>query len=541
MDEHLIDDRDKPSADWTRPGEPPIHWAARKGDQALLTRLIGEGVDINQRADLEHDNGPHLTGLTPLMIAARSIDGATVDTLRWLVENGADYRATSEGGNTAAWYAAGHGARWGFHKKAVTPDHAERLEYLLGLGLDPTERNFIGRSLLTEACEAGDAARVRVLLDRGAVVEPSELGDVPEVTRAKLLDEHGIRGKFEVPRGELDSFQIPLFCAARSGSDSCVRLVLDSGANPQTRDSSGSTPLMSAGSAAVVRTLLDHGAEIDAINAFGKDALESVLEESFESGADGPERFEVTEALVKGGADLERVDEFGKTRLSSAAFGHHADGVELLLRLGAKTDRLDTDGTTPLHSICWQGAYQDGDANVTCEAIIRSLVSAGVPVDAKSKHGDTAMHEAASGDWGNPTAIQTLLDLGAAADPTNKNRDTPLLLAAGMGEAACIELLLQAGADPLKRNKQRETPLDAALSILETWKEIDEDGLAETVKAARDQIERDEGDLTETQDEIFSSLPGEDQRAINRAALEKAQRAVELLRSAIARRDPKRG
>lgn len=75
------DDRDKPTPDWERPPEPPIHRAARKGDIAQLSALIQSGADIETRADLEFDNGPHLSSLTTLMIAARSIDGASVDTL----------------------------------------------------------------------------------------------------------------------------------------------------------------------------------------------------------------------------------------------------------------------------------------------------------------------------------------------------------------------------------------------------------------------------------------------------------------------------
>lgn len=88
------------------PPELLIHCAARLGDLAELGRLLAQGVDINTRADIEYDRGPSLRGLTPLMVAARSDDGATVETLRWLIEHGADPRVRSEGGVTAAWYAA---------------------------------------------------------------------------------------------------------------------------------------------------------------------------------------------------------------------------------------------------------------------------------------------------------------------------------------------------------------------------------------------------------------------------------------------------
>jgi Ankyrin repeat len=73
--------------------EPPIHRAARLGDLAELERLLAAGEDVNSRADLEYDYGPFLRQLTPLVVAARSEDGTTAETLRWLLGHGADPRA----------------------------------------------------------------------------------------------------------------------------------------------------------------------------------------------------------------------------------------------------------------------------------------------------------------------------------------------------------------------------------------------------------------------------------------------------------------
>lgn len=532
------DDRDKPTPDWKRPPEPPIHSAARKGDIAQIADLIESGADIETRADLEFDNGPHLNNLTPLMVAARSIDGATVDTLRWLVEHGADIHARSAGGNTAAWYAAGHGGRWDFHRKAVTPDHVERLRYLLDQGLDPTERNFIGRSLITEACEAGDPMRVRLLLERGA---PAVLRGKPSLQPSimkrisAMASNDQTEPRADVPKGEASSFHIPLFCAARSGSAECVRLILKAGADPNTRDSSGSTALMVAGSGEVVRTLLEAGTDIHAVDEYGSDAFESILEGGCDTGACGPERFDVAQALVEAGIDIERVDQYGKTRLASAAFGHHADAVAFLLKLGARHDVRDPQGRTPLHSICWQGEYQDEGVNAACEQIIRTLVAAGVPVDAVDNDGRTPMHDAAYGDWGNPTAVRTLLALGAAVDPVNNDGDTPLMLAADNGEVECIRLLLEAGANPTRLNESGNAPLDAARNHLEVWKRIIAEGpdvsLAEIQKESMDRLAEEFGHpLEDGRCELPSIL--KEQTEHHEAALRDAEMAFEALRNA---------
>lgn len=505
LDAH--DDRDKPTPEWTRPPEPPLHRAARKGDIDAMAKLLAAGAAIDVRADLEHDNGPHLKGLTTLMVAARSIDGATVETLRWLVAHGADIRARSAGTNTAAWYAAGHGGRWAIHRRAVTPDHAERLRYLLDLGLDPRECNFIGRSLLSEACETGDPARVALLLERGA--------------SAAAVGERAAQ---------------PIVCAARSGSAECVRLLLEAGADPDARDSLGRTALMSAGSAEVVRVLLAAGADRDATDPYGNDALHAAVESACGPNGCEPARFDVAKALVDAGADMGRLDEFGKNRLAVAAFAHQAEGVEILLALGARAGDRDANDSTPLHSICWQGEHAAAaEASGACERIIRALAAAGIPIDAADAYGQTPLHDAAGGDWGNATAIRTLLALGARSDPRDHAGNTPLMIAASRGEVECITLLLAAGADPIATNDEGRSALDEALSHLESWREIVADGpdptVAELLRRSHEEVAREfGGDMAPPAPDIASLMA--EQATNHAAALDQAERAAELLRRA---------
>lgn len=537
MTSQPVDDRDKPSPDWVRPPEPAMHRAARHGDLSELQSLVESVADVNVKANLEFDNGPHLNGLTTLMVAARSIDGASTETLRWLIEHGADIHARSEGGNTAAWYAAGHGARWEFHGKAVTPDHVERLRYLLDLGLDPGECNFVGRSLITEACEAGDPARVRLLLDRGASATTVQVRS-QRLTRATMqslglmLDDDGHGDSADVPRGDADSSQIPLFCASTSGSVESVNLILKAGADPNTRDSFGSTALMVSGSPKVVRMLLNAGADLHATDEYGQDAFEAILEASCDSGACGPERFEVARTLVEAGVDIERVDHNGMARLASAAFGHHADSVEFLLKLGAKVNVLDADGGTALHWVCWQDEDEDEDTNRACEQIIRTLVRSSANVTAVDSRGMSAMHQAAHGEGGNQTAIRTLLELGADADPSDNDGDTPLMLAAANGETECVRLLLRAGASPARTNKEGRSALDAATAHLRSCETVVEKGpdvsTAEELKQMNEGLARELGAPSGYEWPDLSELL-DDQAQEHQSALDEARKCLEAI------------
>ncbi len=534
-----IDDRDKPSVDWKRPPEPPIHRAARRGDIATLERLIAEGADIDERADLEFDNGPHLNGLTTLMVAARSIDGATVETLRWLVEHGADIHARSEGTNTAAWYAAGHGGRWEFHARAVTPDHVERLRYLLDLGLDVNERNFVGRSLLTEACAAGDPARVSLLLERGADPSP----DWPLVGERRLADRLTAAARAVARRpakGSVSPFAIPIHLAASSGSAECVDLLVRARVDPNTRDDGGATPLMGAASAEVVRSLVAAGADVRARDEHGGDALEHALEHGCGCEYACPDRRAVVGALLEAGAPLHRVDEFGKNRLESAAFGRHAEGVEILLGLGVDPNlsgRKRGRGGA-LHSICWQGEDSDPEANAACERIIRALVAAGADVDARAEFGRTPIHEAVEGDWGNQTAVRVLAELGADVNARAGDDSTPLMAAAAGGAVGCVEALLAAGADPALEDEDGETALDLARAREAEQREIvthghDPEVLAMLEKAdaeMRSSLERETGEPP-SDDDGFSLIDPERDRSL----LAEARRIVRLLEDAARR------
>lgn len=431
-------------------GETAIHAAARVGDVEELERLLADGADVNERADIKIEDDRVLPQLTPLMSAARSTYGATVETLRWLVEHGADIGLKSRVDESAAWYAAGLGGRTRKPVNPIASDYAERLGYLLDCGMDVHERRISGETLLTEACFAGDPARVSLLLERGIPCSLDE--QYPDAT--------------------------PIFCAAASGSAACVRLLLDAGVAANYRSDSGDTALMCAGSPEVVSVLLAAGADLHAVNDSGNDALDTALRDEFWSFNSDPIRPDVARALLDAGADLDHRDNDQCGRIARAAFGHHDHEVLFLASAGADVRaKCWYEGRTALHAICWQGEYEDPSINASCERIIRALVEAGLDPNVLSDSGVAPMHEAVSGDWGNPTAVRTLLELNADPDIPDSDGVAPLELVVSIGKPECVELLLNAGADPNRRCAAGDTLLDFARESLagyETFVKSDE-------------------------------------------------------------------
>ncbi|KAK3384603.1 hypothetical protein B0T24DRAFT_716268 [Lasiosphaeria ovina] len=149
--------------------------------------------------------------------------------------------------------------------------------------------------------------------------------------------------------------QTPLSWAAENGHEAVVNLLLERGANIETKDTKfGRTPLICAterGHEAVVKLLLERGANIET-----KDTKLGQTPLSW-AAANGHEA--VVKVLLEKNADIERKDiELGQTPLSWAAENGHEAVVKLLLEKNADIETKDTKfGRTPL---TWATRYGHG-------------------------------------------------------------------------------------------------------------------------------------------------------------------------------------
>jgi ankyrin repeat protein len=443
-----------------------MHAAAKAGNIPELERLLAAGADINQPLDLDANCGKYWQQLTPLMVAAYSQEGATVDTLRWLVEHGADLHITSAAGVTATWYAAGNG-RWQ-EAGAATPqypvshdsDPVARLRFLLETGPGIEEINRHGTRLLTAACTVGDPARVKLLLEWGASVQP----------RPRESCQQPYPYPLNPWANQPWSFQIPLFCAVESGSTECVLLLLDAGADPNTRNTTGDTPITLSPTAAIFRLLWEAGADPYAVDNVGKDAFQQFLSQPQEISPST--MMDELRQLVDLGMDVNAIIQHdGWTRLFSAAFDLNDIAVERLLALGADP----TCGRPPLSGFCWHfnNTYSANIANG-----IQLLAAAGCNVNERDAAGDTLLHNASLGysqslnegcfnsssDGCNYTAVKTLLELGADPDPVGTGGYTPLMNAVEDSCPPAVEVLLAAGANPKRHNDKGASAIDMARS-----------------------------------------------------------------------------
>jgi ankyrin repeat protein len=374
MVEKLLAAGANPNAAQTN-GTTPLMECARTGTAAAVAALLARGASV----DAAHGK----SGQTALMWAAAERHAGVV---KLLIERGARVRARSKGGFTPLLFAARSGdeasARLlleaGADVNDATPEHGsalvvasasghERLAMLLvERGANPDAADRAGITPLHNAVQRGLTSLVGMRFDESYRVQPPNM---PELAAALLarganpnarITTNDTRGPDGVPfemRGAT-----PYFLAAVSGDAPLMRVLARHGADPTLGVEGGATPLMAAARSActgscefrganleadpvataaaldAVRTAVEHGADINAVNEDGRTAMHMA---AF-TGADG-----VVQVLAERGAAIDLQDTRGETPWSMAAglstvlryrgqYGTHESTAALLLKLGAK-------------------------------------------------------------------------------------------------------------------------------------------------------------------------------------------------------------
>jgi ankyrin repeat protein len=207
---------------------------------------------------------------------------------------------------------------------------------------------------LHEAVRANDAKRLVLLLEAGQAVNETDFvlgtplhaavaqGSVP---LAKILISHG--ADLEAPSEDRGARAIHL--AANFGDLEMLNLLLDAGADIEAQDQTGQRPLLIAAATnnlKVVKVLLDR----DADNA----ARESGEGQTPLMRASRLGFLEIAEVLVANGADINAVDNAGRSPLKLAATSSSYINVgggaliEYLVKNGADLNKKESAGYTAL-------------------------------------------------------------------------------------------------------------------------------------------------------------------------------------------------
>ncbi|KAI8499774.1 hypothetical protein Bbelb_228250 [Branchiostoma belcheri] len=475
----------------------PLHNACSFGHAEVVTLLLRNGADPNAR-----DNWNY----TPLHEAA--IKGK-IDVCIVLLQNGADPSIRNTDGKTALDLAEPSA------KTVLTGDYKK--DELLEAARSGNEDKLM--ALLTPLnvnCHASD----------GRKSTPLHLAaGYNRVRIVQLILQHGadVHAK---DKGGL----VPLHNACSYGHFEVTELLLKHGASVNAMDLWQFTPLHEAASKSrieVCSLLLSHGADPTLLNCHSKSAidvastpeLQEKLSYEFKGHCllDGarqtdmakvkkhlqldivnfkhpythdtalhcaalspyPKRRQITELLIRKGANLNDKNKEFLTPLHVASDKCYIDVMEVLLKHGAKVNALDSLGQTALHRGAHCGHVQ------AC----RLLLSFGVDPSIVSLQGVTAAQMATEAvqqmlhedpPSGPADECDQLLEAAKAGDleavkvlcnphtvncrDVNGRHSTPLHFAAGYNRVAVVEYLLQHGADVHAKDKGGLVPLHNACS-----------------------------------------------------------------------------
>jgi ankyrin repeat protein len=297
-----------------------LSYAALRGLITVVEHLLDQdSIGSNTRDGLR----------TPLSWAA---EGGQEAVIKYLLEKGAALELKDMNGRTPLSWAAGAG-------------HEAMVKLLLGKGADFESKDSDGRTPLSWAAGNGHEDVVKLLLGRDADLDSNDSGGWTPLSSAAwqwLLPANG--SKVETKRNdslvrhrwlELEDSggRTLLSWAAGKGHEAVVKLLLDNGADLETKDTTyGQTPLWWAtemGYEPVVKLLLDKGAELETKDTtYGQTPLWWAAERGHSA---------VVKLLLDKGAELETKDtRYGQTPLWWATQRGHEAVVKLLLDKGAE-------------------------------------------------------------------------------------------------------------------------------------------------------------------------------------------------------------
>jgi ankyrin repeat protein len=328
--------------------------------------------------------------------------------------------------------------------------------------VEPNIGDNYGVTPLHVACSRCNLAALEVLIN-----VPGIKLDIPDNNQDTPLHEACLSGDPEIV-GKLltkmkaegislylqnDEKQTPLHIACKEGYPDVVKLILQHGFEERRAlvsavDNEYNTPLHLAcegGSKVVVHLLLLNNADIVAVKSEEITALHITARLGFT---------DIAKILVEATQDIvEASDASQQTALHRAAQYNQCEMIDFLLDKGADLTALDEDSYTPLLTAA---AHGQADA-------LKKLLDRGAPVDDLDKDGKSVVFVAAEED--HTEVLQVLLSnpIGLKLCRTvNSIHNTPLHIAAQMGNLESGRMLLRASVRIDARNELSKTPMHLA-------------------------------------------------------------------------------
>ena len=525
----LLLDQDVNVHNVTIDGKTPLHIAAEKGDETIIQKLLAQKADPSLK-DAPGNTSLHLavqdTGAANRYPLAVSYHTCSIKTVQAIIDNGADVNAVNNKGQTPLWLACCDGQEAfvaTMLDAGADPSIADKngdsclhaamnghcstgaIQKIVDHGAHVNAVNKDETTPLLLACSTAQAESVELLLTIGADANIADAdGDTTILnaiegccsvnTMQKLLN-NGVNVNITNNTGLTALLKA---CAYRQTD--VVKVLLEAGADPNIVDDVHYSSLHAAVdgrcSKHTLRTLIDHGAHIDATRKDGTNALlracttgqaESVMF-LLEAGASanitkhngnnclheaiiGHCSAEALQKIVQQGVNVNAVNMEGKTALMLACYAKQADSIKILLDRGSDPNISDAGGYTSLHAAVSRHCTNDTLEDIISSKVhldaqdaigvtalwlaclyrqqdsVKILLEAGSNPDIASTDRYTCLHAAVNAGC-SKNIILAILDHSTDVNVAGTKNETALMLACCKGNKNVINILLNAGADP---------------------------------------------------------------------------------------------
>ena len=308
-----------------------LMWAAQRGNTEIVRLLLDKGAKVRE------NNAAMIKAVT---VSPRGHRKEVPEIVKMLIEHGADV-------NTRFPYK-----NWTLLMFAVDNGFTESVKILLANGADAGAKDKDGKTALDLAKEKGRGKIVKLLESHKPVKSPM-VADNKKTEPVRLASESASRDaepdedinwdliraarkgnmgevKALVKKGAYVNYKsksglTPIYSASGKGQLDVVKFLIAKGADVNARHMSGWTPLTEAsrgGHAGIVKILLAEGADPNAESIYTREtALMLAAQEGHE---------DIAEMLIRGGADIGREDNKGKTALDKAEYHGHEKVADLI-------------------------------------------------------------------------------------------------------------------------------------------------------------------------------------------------------------------
>lgn len=314
---------------------------------------------------------------------------------------------------------------------SITNEDRSVVEYLIKIGEKEHGAKFFllknqyGQTALHGFAKFGDSTLMSHALQRGALVN-TQSADEEAILHYAATNRQADIIRLLIEHGAniraVDNWQrTALHKVADLASTS---LLLEAGANPNTLDKFNSTPLhlfaRNDACAASFELLINAGADVGALDGNGQIALHIA------------KNSQIIVALLKAGSNVHVKDQNDRIALHTVCSAGGKDVCQLLIDSGSDVNAKDNLSKTPLHFA------RDADS-------IKALLEGGALVNAQDIEANTALHLRSLD--GHTAFAELLIQGGADINARSFDGETPLIIACRGGFEDLVILLLEAGAD----------------------------------------------------------------------------------------------